>query len=82
MHQAEPLGIDFAGEEIDPGGIAARLRQAGDETEHHRISPTPKTIGIVVVAALAASAVGLLAGVAMTATFRRMASLITAAACS
>jgi hypothetical protein len=41
-------------------------------------SPTPNTIGISVVAALAASAAALLAGVAMTATRRRTKSAISA----
>ena len=40
-------------------------------------APTPKTIGIVVVAALAASAAGLLPGVAITATWRRMRSAMS-----
>ena len=41
-------------------------------------SPTPKTIGIVVVAALAASAAAVLPGVAITATRRRTRSAMSA----
>ena len=40
-------------------------------------SPTPKTIGIVVVAALAASAAEVLPGVAITATRRRTRSAMS-----
>ena len=36
---------------VDTGRIAARPGEAGDETKPDRSSPTPKTIGIVVVAA-------------------------------
>jgi hypothetical protein len=56
MQEPQPLGHNFTGEKIDAGRVAARPRQAGDETELTGSSPTWKTIGIVAVAALAASA--------------------------
>ena len=47
--------------------VAARSVQAGDKSDLDRVDPTWKTMGIVVVAALAASA-GEPPGAAMTAT--------------
>jgi hypothetical protein len=43
---------------------AADTQAAGDEAERNRVAPEPKTIGTVVVAALAASAAGVLPAVA------------------
>ena len=43
---------------LTPVDIAARPVEAGDKTELTGSSPTPKTIGIVAVAAFAASAAG------------------------
>jgi hypothetical protein len=54
MEESQPLGSNLSGKKIDPGRVAARLGKAGDQTKPDRASPTPKTIGIVVVAALAA----------------------------
>src|SRR5215813_1714149 len=33
MEEPQPLGRNLAGEKIDPGGVAARLGKAGDETK-------------------------------------------------
>jgi len=71
MQEPQPLGDNFTDERIDAGRVAARPPKTGDETKLDRSSPTPNTIGIVGVAALAASAAGVLMGVAMTATRRR-----------
>ena len=48
--------------------VAARPVQAGDQTHLTGSSPVKKTIGIVVVAALAASAAGVLPVAAITLT--------------
>ena len=37
MQEPQPLGQNFTGEKIDTGRVAARLRQAGDETELDRV---------------------------------------------
>ena len=54
---------------LDTGDIAARTVEAGDEASLDRVVPVAKTIGIVVVAALAATAAGVF--VTITATGRR-----------
>jgi hypothetical protein len=77
MQDAQPLGRNLNVEKIDAGRVAAWPREAGNKTELDRSSPTPKTIGIVAVAALAASAAGLLPGVAITATRRRTRSAMS-----
>src|SRR5262245_56794399 len=68
MQESQPLCRQLSREKIHAGRVAARPRQAGDETQPDRVFPTPKTIGIVEVAALAASAAAVVPGVAMTAT--------------
>ena len=73
MHEAKSLSVDLEGEKIDSGYVAAGLREVRNEAESATgSSPTPNTIGIVAVAALAASAAGVLPGVAITATRRRI----------
>jgi hypothetical protein len=54
MQETQPLGDQLVDEKIDAGRVAARPREAGDKTKLDRSSPTPNTIGIVAVAALAA----------------------------
>ena len=70
MQECQPLGEHFLDEKIDAGRVAAR---PGDGS-----SPTPKTIGIVEVAASAAIAAFELPGVAMTDTRRWTKSAIRA----
>ena len=55
----EPLGVTSLTKIIDTGCVAARMREARDEPQRHRVLLTPNTIGIVAVAALAASVDGL-----------------------
>ena len=50
------FGPTIAFEEGHAGDVAARPVEAGDEAKLDRVAAVPKTIGIVVVAALAASA--------------------------
>ena len=57
---------------LTPVTVAVRPGKARDNTELDWYSPTPNTIGIVEVAALAASAAGALAPVAITPTFLRI----------
>jgi hypothetical protein len=56
MQKPQPLSQHLLGEKVDTGRVAARLGEVRDQTSLTGSSPTPKTIGIVVVAALAASA--------------------------
>ena len=37
MHESESLGVDFAGEKIDPGRVSTRFRQARDQAKLHRV---------------------------------------------
>src|SRR5262249_57638638 len=53
VQELQPLGLQFVGQHIDPGEIAAGAGEAGDETEPGRVF-----VGTVVVAALAAIAAG------------------------
>jgi hypothetical protein len=55
-HQAATACPHFLCEPIDACQVAAWPRQTGDESKLDRVSPPTKTIGIVVVAALAANA--------------------------
>src|SRR3984893_1578689 len=71
VQQPQPLGGDIRDEKIDAGRVAARPSEAGDKTHLDRVCTDAETIGIVVVAALAASEAGLPPGVAITATGRR-----------
>ena len=57
--------------------VAAGPREVGDKAELDRVLAKPNTMAIVDVAALAASVVGMLAGVAITATRRLTRSAIT-----
>ena len=68
--ESEPLCVQLGVEKIDAGHVAARPGEAGDKTKLDRVIADGETIGIVDVAALAASAAGL-PGVAITATRRR-----------
>jgi hypothetical protein len=76
MHETKPFGVGLAREEVDPCDVAARLATSPSATGS---SATPNTIGMVEVAALAASVAGLLPGVAITATWRLTASFRIAA---
>jgi hypothetical protein len=77
VQKPQPLGRDIREEKINAGRVAARPGKAGDETKLDRVCADAKTIGIVVVAALAASAAGLLPDVAITATWRRTRSAMS-----
>ena len=68
VQEPQPFGHHLVGEKIDAGRVAAWPGEAGDKTELDRVLRDPNTIGIVAVAALAASAAGVLPGVAITAT--------------
>src|SRR5262249_37889933 len=74
MQEAKPLGHNLSGEGIDAGRIAAWPGKACDQPQLDRVIADGKTIGIVEVAAVAASAPKREAGVAITATRRRMSS--------
>jgi hypothetical protein len=65
----EALGGEAGGEHADPGGVAAGMIEAADESVPDRIVADRKTIGIVAVAFFAATAAGRLPA-AMTATER------------
>jgi hypothetical protein len=78
MQESQPLRHHLRGEKIDAGRIAPWPCEAADQTELAGSSPTPNTIGIVAVAALAANAKDVVVGVAITATRRRTRSAITA----
>ena len=56
--QAQSLCRQIRDEEVHAGHIAARPGKARDETEPHRISVAPNTMGMVAVAAFAARAGG------------------------
>src|SRR5215831_14189305 len=71
VQEPEPLGYQLVAHGVDTGDVAARSAEALDKAKLNRSKPRLKTIGIVVVAALAASAAAELPGVAMTATRRR-----------
>src|SRR5262245_13867716 len=70
MQDSQPLGPKLSIHGADPGQVTAGTIEAGNETDFDRVRPTPKTIGTVAVTAFAASAAGVLAGVAITATPR------------
>jgi hypothetical protein len=77
MQEPEPLGLNFTGKNIDARRVAARRARLATRPSFTGSSPTPNTIGIVVVAVLAASAARLPA-VVMTATRRRTRSVMSA----
>jgi len=77
VQQPQPLGRDIRDEKIDARRVTTRTGKVVTRSNLTGSAPTPKTIGIVVVAALAASAAGLLPGVAMTATRRRTKSVMS-----
>ena len=62
MQKPQPLGYHFAAEIIDAGRVAAGPGKAGDKTKLDRTGslPMPRTMGMVAVAALAASVASLL----------------------
>ena len=64
--ESQPLCHHFSGEKIDPRRVAARPGEAGDKTQLHWVFGDAKTIGIVGVAAFAASAAGASTGPAIT----------------
>jgi hypothetical protein len=70
VEELQPLRSQLIDEEIDAGRVPPGAAKAGDKTEADRSPPIPNTIGIVVVAFLAATAAGVLLGIAMTVTFR------------
>src|SRR6516164_6016202 len=76
MQEPQPLGCDLLGEIVDAGGVAPGRARLATKPSLTGSSPTPKTIGTVVVAALAAWAARL-PPVAITATRRRTRSFIT-----
>ena len=63
MHETKPLGVDLAGEEIDPVTLPPGLARLATKPSGTGSSLTPNTTGMVEVAALAASEPGALAGV-------------------
>jgi hypothetical protein len=64
MQKPQPLGYHLAAEIIDAGRVAAGPGKAGDKTKLDRTGslpmPMPRTMGMVAVAALAASVASLL----------------------
>jgi len=68
MQESQPLGDHLLVEIDGAGRVAARSREAGHKTKLDLSSPMTNTIGIVLVAALAATAPAVLAGVAIKAT--------------
>ena len=54
LEQLQPFPLSSGGEERQPVMLPARPRQAGDEPALHRIALDAITMGIVVVASLAA----------------------------
>src|SRR5262245_26357814 len=65
MQEPQPLGRNFTEEKIDPGrALPPGRARFATRPILTGFSATPKTIGIVVVAALAASAAGVPPGVA------------------
>ena len=77
MQQLQPLRRDLNGQLGYARDVAARPVEAGDETELDRVAAFSNTIGIVVVAAFAASAAGVPVA-AITATWRRTRSAANA----
>ena len=73
MQEPKPLGCHLLAEKIDAGRVAARSGEAGDKTKLDGVFGDAENIGIVAVAALAASVVAL-PGVAITAAWRRIRS--------
>ena len=67
MQQPKLLCPKLSSDKRDTGDIAARPVEAGDKAEPDRVAPAANTIGIVVVAALAAIAEGV-SSAAITAT--------------
>src|SRR5262245_8769915 len=78
VQKCQALCPQLGREKIDPGQVPPGRARLATRPSLTGSSPTPKTIGIVVVAALAASAAALPAGVAITATRRRARSAISA----
>ena len=76
VQQTQPLDLDLGGKKLMPVALPPGRARLATRPNLTGSSPTPKTIGIVVVAALAASAAMLQAGVAITATRRRTKSAI------
>src|SRR5262249_8500654 len=56
VQELQPLGLQFVGQHIDPGEIAAGAGEAGDETEPGRVFADQKNDRDGLVAALAAIA--------------------------
>jgi hypothetical protein len=78
MQEPQPLGRSLCYEKIDAGRVAAGVGKAGDKAKLDRVSvPSPKTIGIVAVAAFTASATSGVPIVAITATWLRTKSAIS-----
>src|SRR5262249_484225 len=65
---------EFHRKEADTGDVATRPIEAGGEANLDRVAPVTKTIGTVVVAALAASAEGVLPTITATCRRRRSAT--------
>ena len=76
--QPEPLGFQRAGQDADPGDVSARPVEARDEAALDGIAAMAKTIGMVDVAAFAASAAGSPPAAASTVTGRRTSSAASA----
>ena len=66
VQQLQPLRPQLQVQIAHARDVAARPVQAGDKAELDRIVPLSNTIGIVVVAALAATAAGLFATMTLT----------------
>jgi len=77
MHEAEPFGVSLA-KKLIPVALAPGWARLPTRPSATGSSPTPNTIGTAEVAALAANEVGVLAGVAITATPRLTASAMMA----
>jgi hypothetical protein len=71
------FGTRLADEEVDTGRVATGRARLATRPSLTGSSVTPKTIGIVAVAALTANAAGVLPGAAITATRRRTSSAIS-----
>src|SRR5262249_48371069 len=77
VQQPQPLGRDLCPKKLMPVALPPGRARLATRPNLTGSSPTPNTIGIVEVAALAASEAGLLPGVAITATRRRTRSAMS-----
>jgi hypothetical protein len=70
MHEIEPFGVGLNGKKLNPVALPLGCARLETRPSVTGFSPTPNTIGMVVIAALAASEIGVLPGMAITATRR------------